>query len=559
MRLLNTKTLQIEQFTNHGGYNTLLKKGSDLTAKRATPRYAILSHTWGEGEITFQDMQTKDRSATMKKLGWRKLEDSCRRAARDGFEYIWNDTCCIDKTSSTELAEAINSMFQWYRESALCYAFLEDCQGPLPYRTGSSSSALPRWYTRGWTLQELIAPKVVHFYSKSWQFLGTKEDHLAELSRVTGIDTYALGGGDLSRISVARRMSWVANRQTTVAEDMAYSLMGIFNISMPLLYGEGMKAFTRLQEEIMQETDDQSVFAWNDTDMRGTRRGDYGEGNGLLAPTPSFFASSSSLAKFYTPRPGRRQTTVTSQGTVVNLLLCHDTSSRSNDIFFAILDCQIGHIPGVLAGIRLKRTDASGNNFSRIDTSQIFQFARVERDGSVAIEGFDPTQEQMQLVEVTSRAIFHNWAPRTVRVLQSPNSQPQLPPGFWLVAPQNVSSAAVSVQAAYPVKLWDSHNWLMQPPNASSLTPKTGAVQLKLNGKQYFLIFGAASTKQGLKPWCALEQSSGRVSLEQWFAQFKAEVDKPNGGARRSPDIDATIRLAKVSGHDMYVMQLLTR
>lgn len=405
MRLLNTKTLQLEQFSNHGGYNTLLKKGSDLVAKRATPRYAILSHTWGEGEIIFQDMQSRDRSAAKKKRGWRKLEDSCKRAARDGFEYIWIDTCCIDKTSSSELSEAIGSMFQWYKESALCYAFLEDCQGPLPYKKSSSSAEMPRWYSRGWTLQELIAPRVVHFYSLGWQFLGTKDDHAAEISRLTGIDTYALGGGDLSRISIARRMSWVAGRKTTRLEDMAYSVMGIFNISMPLLYGEGPKAFTRLQEEIMQVTDDQSVFAWSEADTKGAYRGDNGEGNGLLAFSPSFFASSSSMARFYTPRPGRRQTVVTSQGAVVNLLLCHDTSSRSNDIFFAILDCQIGHVPGVLAGIRLKRKGSSGNDFMRIDTSQVFQFARLERDGSVAIEGFDPTQEQTELVELKSRML----------------------------------------------------------------------------------------------------------------------------------------------------------
>ncbi|RFU79815.1 rna 3 -terminal phosphate cyclase [Trichoderma arundinaceum] len=557
MRLLNTKTLQFEQFSNHGGYNTLLKKGSDLVGKRATPRYAILSHTWGEGEVILQDMQSRDRSAAKKKHGWRKLEDSCKRATRDGFDYIWIDTCCIDKTNAAELAEAINSMFQWYKDSALCYAFLEDCQGPLPYRKTSSSADIPRWYSRGWTLQELIAPKIVHFYSMEWQFLGTKDTHAAEISRVTGIDTYALGGGDVSRISVARRMSWVANRKTTRLEDMAYSVMGIFDISMPLLYGEGPKAFTRLQEEIMQKTDDQSVFCWNQVDAKGSFRGDNSEGNGLLAFSPSFFASASSIARFYSPRPGRRQTVVTSQGAVVNLLLCHDISSRSNDGFFAILDCQIGHVPGVLAGIRLKRKDASGNDFIRIDTSQIFQFARLERDGSVAVEGFDPTKEQRELVEVKSRAVCRNWSPRTIRVLQS--SLPQLPPGFWLISPQTVSSSAeVSIQMAYPVKFWSSHNWLMQPPTAAALTPKTGAVQLKYNGRQYFLIFGAANTREGLKPWCAIEQSSGPATLEQWFTQFKAEMDKPNGGATRSPEteIDVKIRQTKVSGNDILAHNL---
>jgi hypothetical protein len=402
MRLLNTKTLQLEQFTNHGGYNTLLKKGSDLVAKHATPRYAILSHTWGEGEVLFQDMQSRDRSAAKKKRGYKKLEDSCKRAARDGFEYIWIDTCCIDKTSSSELSEAINSMFQWYRDSTLCYAFMEDCKGPLPYRTSSSSSDIPRWYSRGWTLQELIAPKVVHFYSMGWQYLGTKDDHAAEISRVTGIDTYALGGGDLSRISVARRMSWVANRQTTRMEDMAYSLLGIFDITMPMLYGEGSKAFVRLQKEIMKGTDDQSLFVWSEEGLKGQYR-DAQEGGGLLALSPSFFKSAAAITGFSRPRQGKIHTAAAMEGIKVNLLMCQDTSYRSGDVYLAVLDCLIGRTPGVMAGIRLKKL--SEEEFLRIDAGQIFQFARLARNGTVEIEGFDPLKEQKELTELITRKI----------------------------------------------------------------------------------------------------------------------------------------------------------
>ncbi|KAH6605288.1 rna 3 -terminal phosphate cyclase [Trichoderma cornu-damae] len=512
------------------------------------PRYAILSHTWGDGEVLFEDMMAMDRTAAKKKSGYSKIENGCRRAAADGFEYLWMDTCCVDKNSLVELSESINSMFRWYKQCSICYVFLEDCHGPKPYQVSSHSANVPRWFTRGWTLQELIAPNTLHFYSAKWAHLGTKADHMDGLSLVTGIDHYALGGGDLSKISIARRMSWMANRKTTRTEDMAYCLLGIFGITMPLLYGEGPKAFARLQEAIMKETDDQSLFAWKE-DGAGYR--DSGERGGLLAFSPLCFASSTSVSKFYSPRPGGRQNAITNQASVVNLLLCQDMTSRSNDDFFAILDCSVGHTPGVLAGIRLKRKHTSGNDFMRIDASQVFQFARVERDGSVAIEGFDPTKEQEELMEVRSRVVYRNWFPQTIRVLQA--SVEELPPGFWLVSPQNVSSpTAITIQMAYPVKFWDSQTWLMQPPTVASLAPKTGAVQLEYNGKQYFLIFGAANTREGcLRPWCALERSPGGVTLEQWFTQFKADMDRPNGGAARWPEIDVEIRRAKVSGNDM--------
>ncbi|KAL7800134.1 RNA 3'-terminal phosphate cyclase domain-containing protein [Trichoderma ceciliae] len=548
MYLIHTKTLQLQSFLHEAGHPAIHGRAHSVAAS-ALPRYAILSHTWGDGEVLFEDMMAKDRTAAKKKKGYKKIENGCRRAAADGFDYLWMDTCCIDKNSLAELSEAINSMFRWLKQCSLCYVFLEDCQGTKPYQISSHSTNVPRWFTRGWTLQELIAPDTLHFYSANWAFLGTKSDHIDALSQVTGIDQYALSGGDLFRISIARRMSWMANRKTTRTEDMAYCLLGIFGVTMPLIYGEGSKAFARLQEEIMEETDDQSIFAWSEVGMKGTRRGEYGEGNGLLAFSPSSFASSSSLARFYIRRPGGRQI-VTSQGTLVNLLLCHDTSSGSNDVFFAILDCQIGHIPGVLAGIRLQRKGASGNDFMRIDTSQVFQFGRCKRDGSLVVEGIDPTKAHRELVELKTRTSYRNWSPMTVRVLQY--SLPQLPPGFWIVPPQNVSSSpAISIQMAYPLKFWDSNSWQMQPPTAASIAPKTGAVQLKYNGKQYFLLFGAANTREGLKPWCALEQSSGRVTLEQWFSQFKADMDKPNGGVRRSPEIDVKIRQAKVSGNDI--------
>jgi hypothetical protein len=228
------------------------------------PAYAILSHTWEDGEVTFQDLQG---SSYHKKLGWRKIKYTCRQAYRDGLDYCWVDTCCIDKSSSAELSEAINSMWNWYREAKICYAYLGDINISDPSAMDEDELreqlAQARWFSRGWTLQELIAPKLVQFYTAGWKPLKTKTEICAMLSQISGIGEGALSGKTpLQEFSVAQRMSWAAKRTTTRIEDEAYCLLGLFDVQLPLLYGEGKKAFLRLQEEIIRTNDDQSIFAW---------------------------------------------------------------------------------------------------------------------------------------------------------------------------------------------------------------------------------------------------------------------------------------------------------
>ncbi|OAK97411.1 HET-domain-containing protein [Phaeosphaeriaceae sp. SRC1lsM3a] len=231
MRLINCKSFQLEEFL-----------GSNI------PPYAILSHTW-ESEET----------------GYQKIEYTCHQATKDELQYAWVDTICIDKSSSAELSEATNSMFRWYRKAKVCYAYLSDvtCTGFV------AESCKSRWFTRGWTLQELIAPFSVTFYDKNWQDLGSKRDHARLISEITTIDRSFLVQAShfeherpFNRYSVAKRMAWAAQRQTTRIEDMAYCLLGLFNVKIPLLYVEGEKAFVRLQEEIIQANDDVSIFAW---------------------------------------------------------------------------------------------------------------------------------------------------------------------------------------------------------------------------------------------------------------------------------------------------------
>ncbi|KAF2851723.1 hypothetical protein T440DRAFT_507139 [Plenodomus tracheiphilus IPT5] len=330
MRLINTKTLELQWFNDD-----------------ATPEYAILSHTWGPDEITYQELiwinraralattqealasstasfkSQNDQNALMfaaiemmirgnsvsnlgstaeedlmHRAGYNKITHAAREARSLGFNYIWCDVCCIDKSSSAELQEAINSMYRWYRDAEVCIVYLEDIARPDRSNDASASVIAKtafeacRWTKRGWTLQELIAPAVCRFYFKDWTLMGEKVEYLNELSDVTGIPVYVLEERrSVSEVSVAERMSWAAHRESTRLEDTAYSLLGIFDIHMPLLYGEGEKAFQRLQEEILKTTDDYSLFAWCATT---THKSTY---RGLLARSPLEFQNCRSIER----------------------------------------------------------------------------------------------------------------------------------------------------------------------------------------------------------------------------------------------------------------------
>ncbi|KAJ4286207.1 hypothetical protein N0V88_008070 [Collariella sp. IMI 366227] len=262
MRLLRTDTLVLVEFIGR------------------VPPYVILSHTWSSDEVTFEDLSLLPRAAVMKKVGYAKLLGCSSRAAADG----------------AELSEAINSMYRWYSEAHICYAYMSDVAlDTQSYETGSSTiqnaqqkedsessrpslhtipsilrdyDKLPRtfensrWFTRGWTLQELIAPPIVEFYTKDWGEIGTKFSLRRVIKKITGIDIRVLEGADPTTCHVAERMSWAANRQTTRIEDAAYCLLGIFKVHMPLIYGEGHRAFYRLQKEIMKTTEDYTMLAW---------------------------------------------------------------------------------------------------------------------------------------------------------------------------------------------------------------------------------------------------------------------------------------------------------
>jgi hypothetical protein len=217
-------------------------------------KYAILSHRWGAEEVTFKDLTD---GTSKGKAGYGKIQFCGEQARRDGLQYFWVDTCCIDKSNAVELQEAINSMFRWYRDATKCYVYLPDVSRP---RTGSADGSKENWeqtfrksawFSRGWTLQELLAPASVDFFSEEGEVLGNKASLERHICEVTGIPASALRGSLLSEFSVAERLSWAASRETFRPEDKAYSLLGIFDVNMSLIYSEGRdKAMNRLREEI---------------------------------------------------------------------------------------------------------------------------------------------------------------------------------------------------------------------------------------------------------------------------------------------------------------------
>jgi Heterokaryon incompatibility protein (HET) len=220
------------------------------------PAYAILSHTWGDDdqEVTYNDMM---EGFAESKDGYRKIRFCGEQAARDGLRYFWVDTCCINKTDAVELQKSINSMFRWYKDAVKCYVYLLDISIPdSKVRSDSkvdfeSAFRTAKWFTRGWTLQELLAPSSIEFFSADYQRLGDKLSLERLIHQRTGIPVEALQGYDPTKFSVDERVSWVAKRETKYEEDMAYSLLGVFGIFLPLIYGEGREnAFRRLREEV---------------------------------------------------------------------------------------------------------------------------------------------------------------------------------------------------------------------------------------------------------------------------------------------------------------------
>ncbi|KAF8137194.1 heterokaryon incompatibility protein-domain-containing protein, partial [Boletus edulis] len=239
MRLLNSRSQQLELLY------------------RDPPRYAIVSHRWGDEseEALFTDIGDQVRTQSKGK-GYEKIQGSCAQARQDGLGYVWLDTCCIDRSSSSELSEAINSMYKWYNESAVCYAYLHDVSDPSRFTESD-------WFTRGWTLQELIAPKRLKFFTKDWTLIGTREALIDPIAERTGISHEILRSSRIPpEVTISQKMVWARERETSKVEDRAYSLLGILGVNMVPVYGIDNGAFEDLQHRIIAKCADQTLFAW---------------------------------------------------------------------------------------------------------------------------------------------------------------------------------------------------------------------------------------------------------------------------------------------------------
>ena len=244
------------------------------------PIYAILSHTWepGDHEVTFQDLTKAEENSDeygkiQRKRGYTKIQFCAEQAAKDGLPYFWVDSCCVDQKSSRDVSEAINKMFRYYENATKCYVYHSD----VSIGTPSKATATPwlsafkncRWFTRGWTLQELLAPQVVEFFSREWERLGNKESLEEHIHKITRIPIAALQGRPLSEFGIDERMSWAENRYTTIEEDQAYCLFGLFDLHMALIYGEGKaNALDRLRKKIDKvHGQNQRTLSWNDREL----------------------------------------------------------------------------------------------------------------------------------------------------------------------------------------------------------------------------------------------------------------------------------------------------
>ncbi|KAL8990795.1 MAG: hypothetical protein Q9169_008035 [Polycauliona sp. 2 TL-2023] len=324
--------------------------------------YAILSHTWGDEEITFQDLTVESnleiasladhvyalagqlstwglqQKSLKQRKGYKKVKTCCAIALAHGYEWAWVDTVCIDKKSSAELSEAINSMYNWYAKSKICFAYMsdvsmtgEDPDAPITDHFPMTAEDLDtsvidrfkssRWFRRGWTLQELLAPPNIIFFDRDWRRLGDRSRLAGHISSTTGINRHCLRPGiAFNDASIAKRMSWASHRSTTRLEDEAYCLLGLFQINMALLYGEGSRAFTRLQYEIIRNSDDESIFAWYTDEVY----------SGMFAKRPSAFAGCGDFFPYREPLFPRAPYTMTNRGLSLDAV-CKLSSKKCDD------------------------------------------------------------------------------------------------------------------------------------------------------------------------------------------------------------------------------------
>lgn len=435
--------MRLLRLENDGEFSLVEFTGNNI------PPYAILSHTWGanDGEVTFKDLL---EGTGKRKAGYNKIRFCGKQTAKDGLQFFWVDTCCIDKSSSSELSEAINSMFRWYKDAARCYAYISDVPSFNVHSQADVATkfARSRWFARGWTLQELLVPTNVHFFSNDWSSLGSRDSLADIISAVTRIDiAFLLRLKSMDQASIAKKMSWASGRITTRLEDTAYCLLGIFGVNMPLLYGEGERAFIRLQEEIMRVSDDQSLFAWGEPESTLTlpsesheRMGTTNQLRGLFASSPSEFATCGHIipdevAEIEEPY------TLTNKGVRLVVPIYKDDLTPDYDI--AILACRPED--SLLHVFVMPLKALGGCQFARGCTRPY----PISRDH----------------VTVLANRILYIKQTLGTSVLPLIESTP-LPPAFWIRSLPSVPGVCIS--NVLPAGCWDPQNRIVRSPPSTA-------------------------------------------------------------------------------------------
>ena len=464
------------------------------------PEYAILSHTWEKEEVLFSDLPLLPNSAEANPV-YAKILSFCDLARAQGYRYAWVDTCCIDKTSTVELGEAINSMYRWYQKAGICHVYLRD------YQPDRDELKECKWFKRGWTLQELIAPCEINFYDKEWHLVGTKTQLRSRLCDITGIDERVLAGASPEICSIAERMSWAAGRETARQEDRAYSLLGLFDVSLPLIYGisSTRNAFIQMQEEILKHSDDQSIFAW------GEGFSDQGRGHcGLLADSPDAFADCRGIIRSASSHLNPDGYGLTNIGLALNLVVY----PWSMHTYVAILDCTYKKKSRKRRGVLVEKL------------AEQTQYARVRVEGTTTV-----------MADLNDRELMLRIEQRQICVQQKLGPRLDYRYGFWI---RTFRPPGFSDEELQQVKIWSQMDKESFPKDSlehkfveipSGCTGTAGIVYLPLEPRQsnwYKIRWLKVAFDDNFKPMCILGNKlslTGSIMADDLQFNYKQLAD----------------------------------